>query len=175
MMVLWNLSPIDGFGVDINAISVVNMIMAMGLSVEFVVHVTTAFSNASGTREDRAKKALSLMGSSVFTGITITKLCGVYVLGFAPSSLFRLYYFRMYICIIVLGAFHGLAFMPVLLSLIGPKLSKEAVRRASVFVSYDDMDEKLEPLLGDLPPESEVNDDDMDGMTDLKEPSYFSQ
>jgi len=33
--------------------------------------------------------------------------------------MFRLYYFRMYMGIIVLGAFHGLAVLPVLLSLVG--------------------------------------------------------
>jgi Niemann-Pick C1 protein len=60
------------------------------------------------------------MGSNVVVGIACTKLLGVIVLGFASSELFRLYYFRMYMCIIVLGVFVGLMFLPVMLSLIGP-------------------------------------------------------
>ena len=60
------------------------------------------------------------MGSSVVVGIASTKFLGVCVLAFAPSTLFKLYYFRMYLFIIVLGVFNGLFFLPVLLSLIGP-------------------------------------------------------
>jgi hypothetical protein len=76
---------------------------------------------AAGTRIERATAALVEMGSCVVTGITITKLVGVMVLAWAPSQLFRLYYFRMYAGIIACGAFHGLMFLPVLLSLIGPE------------------------------------------------------
>jgi len=74
-----------------------------------------------GSREERAKKALGEMGSSVLVGITFTKFIGVIVLAFASSTLFKLYYFRMYLFIIILGAFNGLMVLPVLLSLIGPQ------------------------------------------------------
>jgi hypothetical protein len=60
------------------------------------------------------------MGSSVLVGITFTKFIGVVVLAFASSTLFKLYYFRMYLFIIILGAFNGLMVLPVLLSLVGP-------------------------------------------------------
>ena len=48
------------------------------------------------------------MGSSVIVGIASTKLLGILVLAFAPSTLFKLYYFRMYLFIIILGVFNGL-------------------------------------------------------------------
>lgn len=105
--------------VDINAVSVVNLVMAVGLSVEFCVHVASAFGSKQGTRQQRVAAAMSEMGSSVVTGITLTKFCGVAVLGAAPSRLFRLYYFRMYLGIVLLGAFNGLAALPVILSYIG--------------------------------------------------------
>lgn len=91
----------------------------------------------AGTRLERATAALVEMGSCVVTGITITKLVGVMVLNWAPSVLFRLYYFRMYAGIIACGAFHGLAFLPVLLSFVGPE---SAVKR----VEYFDL---MDPLL----------------------------
>ena len=56
------------------------------------------------------------MGSSVLVGIVITKFLGVVILGGATSTLFRLYYFRMFMMIVLLGTFHGLIFAPVLLS-----------------------------------------------------------
>ena len=100
---LWNPSAPDPFGagpwgVDINAVSVVNLAMAAGLSVEFCVHVASAFTHAEGTREQRVATAMESMGASVFTGITLTKLVGVLVLAWAPSQLFRLYYFRRVRC-----------------------------------------------------------------------------
>ena len=65
-------------------------------------------------------KAMNNMGSSVVVGIASTKLLGILVLAFAPSTLFQLYYFRMYLFIINLGIFNGLFFLPILLSWIGP-------------------------------------------------------
>lgn len=57
------------------------------------------------------------MGSSVFIGIVLTKFLGVVVLAFASSILFRLYYFRMYLGIVLLGTFYGLLVLPKLLLL----------------------------------------------------------
>jgi len=130
VLAVWNRVG-SGYGVRINAVSVVNVVMATGLSVEFVVHIAAAFltyhhpisagrSSKSRSRETRAKHALSSMGASVFSGITLTKLVGIAVLAVAPSHLFRVYYFRMYTCLIGVGAFVGLAFLPVFLALYGP-------------------------------------------------------
>ncbi len=46
----------DGFPIQVNAVSVVNLIIAVGLSVEFCVHVMLCFMNSEGEREERAKK-----------------------------------------------------------------------------------------------------------------------
>ena len=71
--------------------------------------------------------ALSNMGASVLVGIVTTKFIGVIVLAFAPSTLFQLYYFRMYLFIIVFGAFNGLMFLPTILSVIGPEEDKSEI------------------------------------------------
>ncbi|KAK3010816.1 hypothetical protein RJ639_011500 [Escallonia herrerae] len=74
--------------IQLNAVSVVNLIMSVGIAVEFCVHISHAFSVSHGDRKERAKEALRTMGSSVFSGITLTKLVGVIVLYFAKSEIF---------------------------------------------------------------------------------------
>merc|ERR1719473_813761 len=85
------------------------------------------FLRQTGTRNERAMKSMNAMGSSVVTGIATTKFLGVLILAFAPSTLFKLYYFRMYMFIIVLGVFNGLFFLPVVLSWVGPGTDDQAI------------------------------------------------
>ncbi|RAL62632.1 hypothetical protein DID88_004478 [Monilinia fructigena] len=81
------------FNVSLNAVSLVNLIICVGIGVEFCAHIARAFMFPSRTVMDRAKNkfrnrdarawtALVNVGGSVFSGITITKLVGVSVLAF---------------------------------------------------------------------------------------------
>ncbi|CAA2984522.1 Niemann-Pick C1 -like [Olea europaea subsp. europaea] len=106
--------------IQLNAVSVVNLIMSVGIAVEFCVHITHAFLVSNGDRNQRMKEALTTMGASVFSGITLTKLFGVLVLCFSKTEVFVVYYFKMYLALVLLGFLHGLVFLPVLLSMFGP-------------------------------------------------------
>jgi Niemann-Pick C1 protein len=118
------------FNVSLNAVSLVNLIICVGIGVEFCAHIARAFMFPSKAVMERAKSsfrgrdarawtALVNVGGSVFSGITITKLLGVSVLAFTRSKIFEIYYFRIWLALVLFAATHALIFLPVALSLVG--------------------------------------------------------
>lgn len=64
-------------GIQLNAVSLVNLTMALGIAVEFCAHPVHAFLEARGTRPERSAAALRSAGAAVLSGITVTKFIGV--------------------------------------------------------------------------------------------------
>lgn len=117
--------------VSLNAVSLVNLVICVGIGVEFCAHIARAFmfpsravlEKAKGKflrgRDARAWASLVNVGASVFSGITITKFLGVTVLAFTRSKIFEIYYFRIWLALVVFAAAHALVFLPVALSFVG--------------------------------------------------------
>ncbi|ODV89534.1 hypothetical protein CANCADRAFT_58439 [Tortispora caseinolytica NRRL Y-17796] len=118
------------WGVSLNAMSLVNLVICVGISVEFCVHICRSFMYPNTlvldlvrgripARDKRVISALASVGGSVLDGITMTKLIGIIVLAFTRSKIYEVYYFRVWLALIVLAAVHALIFLPVLLSVLG--------------------------------------------------------
>lgn len=117
MGALWLMNFWPDFTIDLNAISVVNIVVALGLSVEFCVHTVIFYIRSPfNNKVEKVKDSLTYVGVSVLIGIIVTKLIGVFVLAFAPSKVFQIYYFRMYFFLILVGFFHGFVMLPLFLS-----------------------------------------------------------
>ena len=117
-------------GVSLNAVSLVNLVICVGIGVEFCAHVARAFMFPSRIikesspmkfrgKDSRAWTALVNVGSTVFSGITLTKLLGVCVLAFTHSKIFEIYYFRVWLALVIFASTHALIFLPVALSYFG--------------------------------------------------------
>ncbi|ANB13936.1 Ncr1p [Sugiyamaella lignohabitans] len=120
IMALWDIS--------LNAVSLVNLVICVGIGIEFCIHVARAYTftprmDIAGytavSKEMRAFNALTGVGGSVFGGIALTKLIGVCVLAFTRSKIFEVYYFRMWTALVLVASTHSLVFLPVVLTYIG--------------------------------------------------------
>ena len=117
------------WGLTVNPLVVLNIIVAIGVSVDYSAHIAYAFlttplpkhgnydTNAK-IRSYKAKIALSKMGSSVFHGGFSTFLA---ILVLAPTTSYVfIVFFRIWVGIIIFGMANGFLLLPVLLSIIGP-------------------------------------------------------
>ncbi|XP_077994624.1 patched domain-containing protein 3-like [Glandiceps talaboti] len=110
-MTLWN--------VRLDSISMINIIICIGFSVDFSAHITYAFVIAPHeSRDKRAIEALHLLGWPILQG-ALSTILGVAALATSDSYVFRTFFKTMFL-VILIGAFHGLLFLPVFLTLIGP-------------------------------------------------------
>jgi len=110
LMYLW--------GLTIDSVTIINLVLAIGLSVDYSAHVAHAFCVARGTHQERMDRALEEMGCAVIHGGVSTFLA-VLVLSSAKSYVFRVF-FKMFFGICVFGMAHGLIFLPCALYFVGP-------------------------------------------------------
>lgn len=110
-MALWDVS--------LDSISMINLIMCIGFSVDFTAHICYAYmSSKQKTPEDRVKESLYSLGLPIVQGATSTIL-GLIALVLAGTYIFMVF-FKMVFLVIFIGAMHGMFLLPVLLSLFGP-------------------------------------------------------
>jgi predicted RND superfamily exporter protein len=131
VLVTVGLIVVDTYGfcvlwdVDMNALTLINLIAAAGLSVEFCGHTVRTFAlTTEGTRKDRTIQTMSVMGPSVLLGVALTNLPGIVCLNWANAQLIEIFFFRMNFVMTLLGFAHGLILLPVILAYFGPNANK---------------------------------------------------
>ncbi|KAJ0176158.1 hypothetical protein K1T71_008332 [Dendrolimus kikuchii] len=107
VMYIWN--------IPLNAVSCVNLIISIGIAVEFCSHIAYAYATSIKPSNERVTDALKRVGQTVVTGITFTNI-PIIVLAFSYTELIEVFFFRMFFSIVILGFLHGMVFFPVLLS-----------------------------------------------------------
>ena len=109
-----------------NNIVVVNLVIGLGLSVDYSAHIAHTYLHVEApkdltTREKRkykARVAVSSMGSSVAHG-GISTFLAIILLAGSKSYIFEVF-FKLWFGIIVFGMSNGFILLPIILSLIGP-------------------------------------------------------
>lgn len=104
--------------VSIDAVSVVNLVLSVGLAVDYSVHIGHSFLHKQGTHFQRVAQTLADMGMSVFDGAAST-FVAVVVLAASKSYIFVVF-FKMFFLSVVLGFVHGVVLLPIALNFIGP-------------------------------------------------------
>ncbi|OUC44547.1 patched family protein [Trichinella nativa] len=104
------------WGINLDTVSMITIIMSIGFSVDFSAHIAHAFvvSDCKSSTE-RAKRAVSRMAWPVIQG-GVSTILGVVVLSNLDSYMV-LAFFKTVLLVIMLGMLHAIVFLPVLLSL----------------------------------------------------------
>ncbi|KAL2085325.1 hypothetical protein ACEWY4_018645 [Coilia grayii] len=109
-MALWD--------VNLDSISMINLVICIGFSVDFSAHISYAFvSSEKRTANEKAIDAIYNLGYPIIQG-AVSTIAGVVVLSAAKSYIFRTF-FKIMFLVISLGAVHGLVFIPVFLTFFG--------------------------------------------------------
>ena len=117
-MTLWD--------VKLDGLSMINIILCIGFSVDFSAHITYAFITARGnTGNQRTVEALHTLGTPIFQG-GLSTILAILILSTSPAYIFRSFFKTMFL-VMVFGLLHGLAFLPVLLSFLSPCLPRSKV------------------------------------------------
>ncbi|XP_048522309.1 patched domain-containing protein 3 [Dendroctonus ponderosae] len=105
--------------VNLDSISMINIIMCIGFSVDFTAHICYSYmSSTEKTPNEKMRMALYSLGLPIFQG-SVSTILGVLALILANNYIFAVF-FKMIFLVVFLGAMHGLFLLPVLLSLFGP-------------------------------------------------------
>ena len=107
------------WGVTVDTVVVIDLVIALGLSVDYAVHVAHEFLQRRGTPTERIEGTLEGVGAAVLSGGLSTWLA-VLLLSGSQSYVFEIFFRSLFLCT-TLGLTNGLLCLPVLLMLANPR------------------------------------------------------
>nr|XP_027224809.1 patched domain-containing protein 3-like [Penaeus vannamei] len=109
------------WGLTVDTVSCIALVLAIGLSVDYAAHISHAFLAIRDVkdRKERARAALEGVGPAVLQGGFSTLLSFILLAG--SSSHVFITFFKVFTAASVLGLYYGLVFLPVILSFVGPE------------------------------------------------------
>jgi len=137
----------------LNVITAMNLLISIGLCVDYSAHVCHAFLNAQGkSREERARGALRHIGGAVVNG-GVSSFVAMLIGLAATHYIFRVWT-HMFMLIVGLGLYFGMIVLPVLLTLAGPataNMDLDESRRSS-FGALRRLSQQVRLSLARVPP-----------------------
>ncbi|RXG52107.1 Patched domain-containing protein 3 [Armadillidium vulgare] len=106
------------WGLTIDTVSCIDLVLAVGLCVDYAAHIGHTFMIQIGSLNERVANTLGKIGPAVLNGGFSTFLAFVFLIR-SDSHVF-VTFFKIFFAVCLYGLYHGLVFLPVLLSLIGP-------------------------------------------------------
>jgi len=119
MTIIEVLGCMNMWGLAIDNVSVIQLVISVGLAVDYAAHIGHTFMTKSGTRAERVISTMGDVGAAVLNGGFSTFLA-VMLLSMSKSYVFRVL-FQTFFLTVVLGLTHGMIVLPALLSLLGPE------------------------------------------------------
>ncbi|CAA93751.2 SSD domain-containing protein [Caenorhabditis elegans] len=103
------------WGVNLDAVSMISIIMSIGFAVDLSAHIIYAFVTSHGDTKQRVIGALETLGWPIFQGASST-IAGISIL-YTVDAYIILVFFKTIWLTMLIGAIHGLFFIPIFLSL----------------------------------------------------------
>merc|ERR1719247_2398370 len=98
------------WGLTINGVFTIYVLICVGLAVDYSAHIAHAFKEAVGTAEERAMEAMTRIGPAT-THAIVSTLLAVVVLSASKSYVFRVFFKVIFLLTMVAGA-HSLWLLP---------------------------------------------------------------
>ncbi len=125
------------WGLSIDTVAAVLITIALGLAVDYSAHIAHSFMVKVGSREERVRQTLVDMGPAVLNGGVSTFLA--FVMLVTSKTFIFLTFFKIFFLVVTFGLYHGLVFLPVVLSYVGPPTSYSVMAKRAA---------KVEPITG---------------------------
>jgi len=130
-MITIEIFGINALYLQFNVFVCASLLLASGVSVEFTVHIITAFEHQVGTVSERLAKAMATTLPPVLLGSTTTLLC-VVPIAFAKVPFLRLYMFSTTVIVIVVGVFNATVVLPACLAIFVSDVKKHVTPKEDV-------------------------------------------